>query len=132
MKLIPFCAETAAEVLDSGSADLQGFREMARFAAAVAKEVEESAKSALATEPRGETSVGAVEAGLGFASEQGPGGICGGFGDQVDAAGEFAVVEEDRGEVGFIAEEAVFGAVMETVDEAAHAALEIALDFRKV
>jgi hypothetical protein len=36
MKLIPFCAEMSAEVLESGSADFQGFGEMARFAAAVA------------------------------------------------------------------------------------------------
>jgi hypothetical protein len=104
---------------------------MARLTAAVAKEVEEAAESALATEPRGEPSVCAVGAGFGLLLEKSIGRIVGGVGEQVDAAGEFAIVEEDGCEVGFVAEETVFGAVVEPVDEAANAALEVALGFRE-
>jgi len=53
------------------------------------------------------------------------------FRDQFGDADGFAVIEGDEGEVGLIAKEAVFGAVMQAVDLLSDQALEFPANFKQ-
>ena len=94
--------------------------------------VEKAVEVRVRTEGGGEAQDVPCEFASGFFFQQDLSGVRGWIGDEVDAAGGLAVIQEDGSEVGFVSEEAVFGAVIQAAYEATDAALEVALELKKI
>src|ERR1043166_7597980 len=118
VEAVPFSKETAAEIFDGAGLRSQGGGEVAGFGTAIAVKAKQVVKLAVGPKESGEKEPGAIEAVEGFVLKKSIPWVGRSFGNEFDDAGRFAIIERDRGEVGFVAEQAVFGAVMEPVDDA--------------
>ena len=109
-KSCPSPAETFAQVFDCADAESEFPGEGLAPGDACGKEIEEGLEAALFAEGRAEL------AGLGvLLANEGFGRAGFGRGEGLDQADKFAVIGEDKSQVGLVAEEGVFFAVAEAV-----------------
>src|ERR1043166_9468056 len=129
VKFVPAPQETEAEVLYGMPGQFEDRCDIFGFEAILAIEFEQCQEPPIFAKKRREIAFELIKLSLRFFFQQYAVGPWRRILNELNYADRFAVVEGHAREIGFIANEAVFRAVLEAVDVPSDAAFEVPLDF---
>src|SRR5438876_6717345 len=131
MELSPTPAKSPAQILDRGRVQFEAGGEVLGPGLTVAIKLEKPRKPPVSAEEGGKLEFELVKLQERFLVEQDVVGPRLGVLDQFNDADGLAVIERNANQIGLIANQTVFGAVLQAVDMSSNAAFEVSLNFHR-